>query len=127
MIPRRKVLAFSAGVEVATGLALLVAPAFVARLLLGGELPGLGLVVARCFGVALLALCLAVWPRKEVTTQAVHGMLLYNAGLAIYLAWLGTGGHLGGPMLWPAALVHAAVATLLAAPLSTTRVPAAPR
>jgi hypothetical protein len=116
MLARRKVLAFSAGVEAATGLGLLMAPAFVVRLLLGDELTGLGLVVARCFGVALLALSLTVWPRKEVTPQAVQGMFLYNAGLAIYLAWLGTGGHLGGPMHWPAAVVHGIVAALLARP-----------
>jgi hypothetical protein len=64
---------------------------------------------------------------EAATPQAVQGMLFYNAGLAIYLAWLGTGGHLGGPMLWPAALVHAAVAMLLATPPRVTRIPAAPR
>jgi hypothetical protein len=120
VIARRKVLAASAGIEVATGVALIVAPVFVARLLLGDELTGLGPVVARCFGVALLALSLAVWPRQAATAQAARAMLLYNAGLAAYLAWLGTAGHLAGPMLWPAAVIHGIVALLLARPSGET-------
>jgi hypothetical protein len=106
----------SAGVEAATGLALIVVPAFVGRFLLGGDITGAGLAVARCFGVALLALALAVWPRGEEMAQAALAMLLYNAGLAIYLAWLGTAGHLSGSALWPAAAIHAVVASLLARP-----------
>jgi len=116
MMARRKVLAFSAGVEAATGLALLIAPAFVGRLLLGDELAGLGLVVARCFGVALLALSLAVWPGQEASSRSAQAMLLYNAGLTLYFAWLGTAGHVAGPFLWPAAAVHGVVALLLARP-----------
>ncbi len=108
----------SAGVEAATGLALIVVPAFVGGLLLGGEITGLGLVVTRCFGVALLALSLAVWPRGAATLQPVRAMLLYNGGLAFYLVWLGTAGHLAGPLLWPAAIIHGVVAALLARPLS---------
>ena len=112
----RKVLACSAGVEVATGFALIVAPSLVTRLLLGGEVAGLGIIVARCFGVALVSLSLAVWPRDTSPAQAIRAMLLYNAGLAAYLAWLGTAGPVSGPALWPAAILHAAVAVLLARP-----------
>ncbi len=118
MIATRKVLAFSAIVEAATGLALIALPAFVGRLLLGGEITGLGLVVARCFGVALLALSLAVWPRGAATLQPVRAMLLYNGGLAVYFVWLATAGHVAGPLLWPAAIIHGVVAALLARPLS---------
>jgi len=118
VIATRKVLAFSAGVEAVTGLALIALPALVGRLLLGGEVTGPGLVVARCFGVALLALSLAVWPRGAATVQSERAMLLYNAGLAMYFAWLGTAGHLAGPLLWPAAIIHSVVAALLARPLS---------
>ena len=41
-------------------------------------------------------------------------MLLYNAAIALYLAYLGTAGHLGGVLLWPAVVIHAVVAVLLA-------------
>lgn len=112
----RKVLAFSAAVEGATGLALVVVPAVVSRLLLGDDLPALGSIVARCFGIALVALSLAVWPGVVQVAQAARAMLLYNTGLAIYLAWLGTAGQAGGPALWPAAVIHALIAILLARP-----------
>ena len=117
MIPHRKVLAFSAAVEIATSVGLLVAPVLVVRLLLGDELAGSGLIVARAFGVALLSLSLAVWPSGPVTGQACRAMALYNAGLAIYLTWLGVTAHVGGPLLWPAVLIHAIVAVVLARPL----------
>jgi len=117
MIEHRKVLAFSASIEAATGLGFIAGPALVTRLLLGDELTGPGLIVGRAFGVALLSLSLAVWPRGPATAQACRAMALYNAGLAIYLAWLGAAVHVGGPLLWPAALIHAIVAVLLARPL----------
>ena len=118
MISRQQVLTFSAIVEAATGLALIILPALVGRLLFGGEITGLGLVVARCFGVALLALSLAVWPRGAATLQSVRAMLLYNGGVAVYFVWLATAGHVAGPLLWPAAIIHGVVAALLARPLS---------
>jgi hypothetical protein len=124
VIATRKVLAFSAGVEAVTGLALMALPALVGRLLFGGEITGLGLDVARCFGVALLALSFAVWPVSVATLQSVRAMLLYNGGLAVYLVWLGTAGHLAGPLLWPAAIIHGVVAALLARPLSLAGVQA---
>jgi len=40
-------------------------------------------------------------------------MLIYNALTAAYLAYLGAVGHLGGLLLWPAAVLHAAVAGIM--------------
>jgi hypothetical protein len=40
-------------------------------------------------------------------------MSTYNALIALYLAWLGIVGHMGGLLLWPAAALHAVVALLL--------------
>jgi hypothetical protein len=40
-------------------------------------------------------------------------MLTYNALIALYLAYLGTLGHLRGFLLWPAVALHAVVAALL--------------
>jgi hypothetical protein len=101
---RKNVLLFSAVAEVATGLLLLLDPALLARLLLGAELAGVAPILARCFGVALLALGLA----RDFRT-----LLIYNALIALYLAYLGAAGHASGPLLWPVAALHAAVALLL--------------
>ncbi len=113
---QRKILAFSAVAEAATGLVLIVAPAIVAALLLGVNLSGVGPVLARCFGIALLSLGLACWPghaRAAGASAALRAMLAYNSLIALYLGYLGTLGHLGGLLLWPAVALHAAVALAL--------------
>ena len=102
---RKNVLLFSAVAEVTTGLVLMFDPAIVVRLLLGAEPSGVGTVLARCFGVALLALGLA---------PALKTLLLYNAFIALYLAYLGGSGQATGPLLWPVVAVHAAIPLLLA-------------
>ena len=57
-----KVLVLAAVGEVATGLALLIVPSLVGRLLFGEELTGVALPVARVTGIALVALGVACWP-----------------------------------------------------------------
>lgn len=112
-----KVLAFASVVEVGTGLALMTDPGMVVRLLLGADLSGAGTVAGRCFGIALLALGLACWPRRkgaETGGAAFRAMLTYNALIAVYLAYLGTVGRMAGLLLWPAVALHAVVVLLLA-------------
>jgi len=111
-----KTLVFAVVVEVATGLALIFKPALVIRLLLGVEASGMELLLGRCFGIALFGLSFACWPdrqRSVSTTAAFRGMLIYNALIAAYLAYMGTVGHLGGLLLWPGAILHAVVTGLL--------------
>jgi hypothetical protein len=111
-----KTLAFAVVLEVATGLALIFKPALVLQLLLGVDASGMEMVIARCFGIGLFGLSFACWPdtQKSVsTTAAFRGMLIYNALTAAYLAYLGAVGHLGGLLLWPAAVLHAAVAGIM--------------
>ncbi len=98
-------------------MALLVAPDAVGRLLLGGELRGLGVPVARVAGVALLSLGVACWPGRhssERRVAALRAMLIYNGLIALYLGALGVGGQQAGPLLWPAVVLHGALAVLLA-------------
>jgi hypothetical protein len=40
-------------------------------------------------------------------------MLVYNVLIALLLAYLSNAGHTGGVLLWPAVVLHAAVALLL--------------
>jgi hypothetical protein len=96
------VLAVAAAAEAATGLALIAAPGLVVRLLLGVELAGAGVPVARVAGVALVGLGLACWPGPPRL-----GMLAYGAGVALYLGYLGLTGFGDGPLLWPAVAAHA--------------------
>ncbi len=93
----KKVLIFAAVAEAATGLALLIVPSLVGQLLLGEELTGVAIPVARVAGIALIALGIACWPGPPLV-----GMLTYSALVTLYLAYLGFAGGLTGVLLWPA-------------------------
>jgi hypothetical protein len=99
-----------ANLETATGLALIVAPSLVGRLLLGTELTGVGMPVARVLGIALIALGIACWPNRP----ALCGMLINGAAVTLYLSYLGIRGNWVGPLLWPAVVLHAVLTMLLA-------------
>jgi hypothetical protein len=101
MAAERGVLVFAAVAEAVTGLALVVAPALVVRLLLGAELAGIAGPVARVAGIALVGLGLACWPGPPRT-----GMLTYSAAVTLYLAYLGLTGVASGLLLWPAVALH---------------------
>ena len=83
----KKVLIFAAVAEAATGLALLIVPSLVGQLLLGEELTGVAIPVARVAGIALIALGIACWPGPPLV-----GMLTYSAVVTLYLAYLGFAG-----------------------------------
>ena len=102
------VLIFAAVGEVSTGLALLIVPGLVGRLLLGEELTGIAIQVAGVAGIALLGLGIACWPG---TPRA--GMLTYSAAVTVYLAYLGFTGIATGPLLWPAVVLHVILTALL--------------
>jgi hypothetical protein len=114
----RWILAFSAYAEAGTGVDLLIAPAFVLQLLVGGIVAEGFLPLGRCFGIALLALALACWPGREAGggLPAFRGLLSYNGLIALYLATLGAAGQWNGLLLWPAVVVHALVAFALLLP-----------
>lgn len=105
----KQVLVLAAVSEAATGVALLVIPSLVGRLLLGEEFTGATIPVARVLGIALIALGIACWPGPPLV-----GMLVYSAAVTFYLAYLGFAGGLSSILLWPAVVLHAILAALLA-------------
>ena len=82
-----RVLVIAAVLEIATGLALLLAPALVGELLLGAAVAGIAATIARVAGIALIGLGIACWPGPPNL-----GMLIYSTGVALVLAWLGIAG-----------------------------------
>ena len=86
----KKLLTLAAIAEAATGVALIVVPSLVWRLLLGSELTGVAIPVAR-----------------------VTGMLTYSTLATVYLAYLAFGGEWVGPLLWPVVVLHAAITIFL--------------
>ena len=112
----RTVLVVAAAGEAATGLALLIVPSLVGLLLLGEELTGVAIPVARVAGTALIALGLACWPGSDADrspSRALRAMLCYSVFTTLYLAYLGIGGERVGHLLWPAVAIHAILTTLL--------------
>lgn len=112
----KKTLTFASIVEVATGLALMIDPRFVVALLVGPNTPVEDIPMGRLPGIAIFALGLACWPsgsHAESGSPAFRGMLAYNVLIALFLVYLFKVGHLGGVLLWPAVVLHAAVALLL--------------
>ena len=105
----KKVLICAAVGEIATGLALLILPSLVGRLLLGEEFTSVAILVARVLGIALIALGVACWPGPPRV-----GMLTYSVGVTLYLAYMGFAGGRAGILLWPVVILHAILTTLLA-------------
>jgi hypothetical protein len=91
----------TAGLEILTGLLLLVDPTGIGHLLLGTELLGVAVPVARVAGLGMIGVGVACWPGPPLA-----GMLIYGAGVAFYLAYLALVEGMAGILLWPAVLLH---------------------
>jgi hypothetical protein len=110
------VLGVAAAAEAVIGLALIVAPHVVARLLLGTDVTGVSLVIGRVAGIALLSLGVGCWlGRNEAdgASSALSAMLTYDFLVTLYLALVGLGTEYVGILLWPAVAVHAVLTILL--------------
>ena len=109
----KRLLVIAALGEAVTGCALLVYPPIVIQLLFGAELAGMGVVMSRIAGMALIALGLACWPSR-LTAAAFRSMVTYSALATLYLGALAIRGEWVGILLWPAVVVHAVLTCLLA-------------
>ena len=104
-----KLLAIAAVAEAATGLALVVVPSLVGQVLLGTDLSGVSIPVARVAGIALIAPGVSCWPR----CRPLDGMLIYSLLVTLYFIWLGHNGEWVGILLWPAIAAHALLTAFL--------------
>ena len=112
----KRLLAFTAIIEAATGLALLAVPAVVVRLLLGGEISAAEHPARPRGRLGLLSLGMACWPRRKPsrTAPALRAMLTYNSLVTLYLFTSPSHGEWVGPLLWPAVALHGILSLLLA-------------
>lgn len=115
----KALLVMTAILEAATGVALMVAPSRVASLLLGASLDAVAAqILARIAGAALISLGVACWfarplrhdPASRAAQGLIMAMLLYNAVVAALLVYGATRDGLRGVGLWPAAVLHSALA-----------------
>jgi hypothetical protein len=118
-IEKRLLVLVCAVLETGTGLALLIGPRFVARILLGAQLVGAGVATSRLCGIALISFGLACWPEWEgmphrLDRRAVRALVVYNASATAYLTCLMGLDRYRGVLLGPAIAIHAVLAALLA-------------
>jgi hypothetical protein len=117
--------------EAGIGLALLLSPRFPVAMLLGTPLDLAGAQpVARVAGAALLSLGLACWLARDdeqsrATAGLIAAMLIYNTAAVAVLAHAGIVLRLFGIGLWPAVLLHTALAVWCVACLRKAPVTAA--
>ena len=98
--------------EAGTGVILLAYPPIVVRLLFAAEIAGVGVIMSRLAGIALIGLGVACWPGSD-TRQASYGMVTYSVLAMLYLIFIGVRGESVGPLLWPGVVVHAVITILL--------------
>jgi hypothetical protein len=95
---------------------LLVVPSVPLALLLGVEQASPETIVAaRVAGAALLALGIACWLGRSnkhgpVQLGLIRGVLIYDVAAAVLLEYAGLFSSLGGIALWPAVVLHTALA-----------------
>jgi hypothetical protein len=105
----------AAWLEIIVGATLVVALNFASRLLFAAAPEGVGALVGRIAGIALLALGIACLRSTNVGSggSAALGLFVYNAGGAIFLAWVAVGTAFRGVLLWPGVVLHAVLACAL--------------
>lgn len=116
-VPVKKLLGLAAVLEGATGLALMIYPPMVTRLLLGEAVSGAGIALGRVGGFALIALGLACWPdsqSSDTNTPALRALFAYNLLATLYLAYLRLAGESVGSLLGLAVALHGVLTFLLA-------------
>jgi hypothetical protein len=123
----KTLLTITAALEAGTGVALAVAPSSVVLVLLGSPLGSpAGLVIGRVLGAALFSLGVACWGARDdapgrTAAGLVTAMLLYDFAAVSLLGYARIGLRMPGVGLWPAVIVHSALAVGCVACLRTAR------
>jgi len=112
----------SAWLEIVVGVLFITVPDAPCALVFGAKPEGIGMPLARWVGVGLLAVGIACVPSKTAGSHrsAVLGLFVFNAGLATLLAWVGVATAVHGFLLWPGAILHAAITIALLPRLLTS-------
>jgi len=115
-MPMKTLCTASALIEAGAGVALMAVPSVVVKLLLGSPLDApVAVMTGRLTGAALFALAIGCWlARGDARNRAARGlvaaMLFYNVAAVAVFLFAGLGAKLIGIALWPAAILHAAMA-----------------
>ncbi len=99
----RTVLGVAAAIEAVTGLAIILFPHLLIRLLFDADASGVAIVIGRVAGIALISLGLGCWMGRQEAAGgwALAAMLIYNALITFYFTLVGFGAEFVGVLLWP--------------------------
>jgi hypothetical protein len=122
--------ALAAAGEIAVGLAVLAFPGPVMELLLAETIVGIGLIVARMFGLAIIALGMTWWlTRSDLHRQLKRmapGFIIYNLGVGIVFLLYALLATRPVPFSWAVALLHLLVGVAFSAAVVIGHRPATP-
>jgi len=112
---QRSVVIAAAWFEIAVGVIFLTMPDIPCQLLFAARPEGVSMPLARFAGVGLAALGLACVPAAATGLRrgAVLALFVFNVGVAILFALVGVNKALRAFLLWPAVILHAAIAAAL--------------
>jgi hypothetical protein len=82
------------------------------KFLLGTDISGVAITIARMVGFGLSLLGIVCWPRVGLIVPRLRGMLIYNVLVATYVGYLRFGAQSVGRLLVPAIAVHTVLAIL---------------
>lgn len=125
----RILLLVSMTAEVVAGAGLIIVPSALVGLLVGGTLDSpAAFAVARLAGAALVTLGLICWfasrdPASRAAAGIVASLVFYNAAAVCVLLYARLGLGLSGLGIWPAIVLHAALAAWCIASLGKQRSP----
>jgi FtsH-binding integral membrane protein len=111
-VRRNSVVKVAAWLEIIVGATLVVALNFASQLLFAAAPEGVGSLVGRVAGIALFGLGIACLrsTRPGSGGSATLGLFVYNAGAAIFFAWVALATAFRGVLLWPAVILHTVIA-----------------
>jgi hypothetical protein len=109
---QKNIVKAAAWLEIVMGVTLIVIPKLPCHLLLAAPLDGAGVTMGRFAGIGLLALGIAYLSTAETAPPrgAVLGLSVFNVAAVILFTCVGVTTAIHGILLWPAAVLHAAIA-----------------
>ena len=112
---KNSVVKLAAWLEIIVGATLVVALNVASELLFATAPEGVAAPMGRFAGIALFALGVASLGSTKPGSggTAALGLLVFNTGAAIFLAWVAVGTAFRGVLLWPAVVLHAVIAGAL--------------
>jgi hypothetical protein len=105
----------AAWLEIIVGATLVVALNIASQLLFATAPEGVAAPMGHFAGIALFALGTASLgsAKPGSSGNAALGLFVFNAGAAIFLAWVAVATVFRGVLLWPAVVLHAVIACAL--------------